>query len=119
MIAVPSGGQTPDSPADVRFGRAMYFVLVDSDTMAYRSIENPGVSAPGGAGIAAAQALADQHVDIVIAHQCGMNAVRVFQCAGIALFQAEPGEVGELVEKYKQGSLQPLTDIHDGYHSGR
>lgn len=118
-IAVPSTGQTLEDPADTRFGRARYFILIDSDTMDHQAVENPGASAQGGAGIAAAQAVADRQAGAVITHQCGMNAARVFQSAGIELIQAVPGTVGELVQKYNEGALKPLTGIHAGYHSGR
>jgi predicted Fe-Mo cluster-binding NifX family protein len=50
-IAVSSAGAGLDSEIDPRFGRCSHFVIVDSETMEFETIENPNVMAAGGAGI--------------------------------------------------------------------
>ena len=39
-IAVSSEGTSLDSQVDIRFGRAKYFLIVDSETMEVKPIEN-------------------------------------------------------------------------------
>ena len=53
---------TPDMEASVdpRFGRAAYFIVVDSETMRWQAHQNAGVNAAGGAGAQAAQFAAQQ-----------------------------------------------------------
>ena len=58
-IAVTSTGNTLDSQVDPRFGRAAYFLVVDTETMEFECISNDAVSAAGGAGISAAKTVAD------------------------------------------------------------
>ena len=56
-LLVTAQGPTVDSPVDPRFGRARYFILVDSDTgdaVVHDNAQN--LDAPQGAGIQAAQA---------------------------------------------------------------
>ena len=50
-IAITSTGQTLDSQVDPRFGRAAYFIIVDTETMEFETIENQNVNASGGAGV--------------------------------------------------------------------
>ncbi|NQE53522.1 hypothetical protein C5S29_08005, partial [ANME-1 cluster archaeon GoMg3.2] len=40
-----------NAQVDPRFGRCQYFVIVDSETMAFEAMANEAIAAPGGAGI--------------------------------------------------------------------
>jgi predicted Fe-Mo cluster-binding NifX family protein len=54
-IAITTSGFDMDAPADVRFGRARGFLIVDTETGNARYLEDrEGVSAGQGAGIQAA-----------------------------------------------------------------
>ena len=50
-ICVSSSGADLDSPANPRFGRCNYFVIVDSDTMKFEAVPNEAMTTGGGAGI--------------------------------------------------------------------
>jgi predicted Fe-Mo cluster-binding NifX family protein len=65
-LAVSSAGTTLESNVDPRFGRCPYFIYVDSDTLQFEAVENPGATAGGGAGIATAQAVAAEGAGVVI-----------------------------------------------------
>jgi len=54
-IVITISGNTLDSPFDPRFGRAVAFCLVDTETGAWTVYENPALSASGGAGVQAAK----------------------------------------------------------------
>ena len=51
---------TPDIEAEIdpRFGRAVHFIAVDTETMEWTAHENEGVNVPGGAGTMGAQTMA-------------------------------------------------------------
>jgi len=80
-IAITAVEPALDSELELRFGRAPYFILVDPETMEYEALENPAVSAGGGAGIQAAQTVIDHHAEAVISGNIGPNAMRVLQSA--------------------------------------
>jgi hypothetical protein len=54
-IAVTANGQDLDAPTSPVFGRCPTYILVDVETMQFEAVANPALSAPGGAGIQAAQ----------------------------------------------------------------
>jgi predicted Fe-Mo cluster-binding NifX family protein len=104
-IAVSSTGPDIESRVDPRFGRCQYFVMVDSDTMAPEVLENPNISASGGAGIQSAQVVAEHGAQIVLTGNCGPNAYQTLQAAGIAVVVGVSGTVREAVERYKSGEF--------------
>ncbi len=67
-VAVTSSGKTLDSPVDPRFGRAAYFLIVDTDSLEFEVVDNTdNINAFKGAGIQAAVrvallCIAEQHV---------------------------------------------------------
>jgi predicted Fe-Mo cluster-binding NifX family protein len=95
---------------DPRFGRCRVFTFVDTETMEYHSMANPGASAAGGAGPQAAQFLADQGAEALITGQVGPNAFATLNTLAIKIYEAREGIVKELVAKFKQGSLKEILD---------
>ena len=87
-IAITTDGKDLKSSLDTRFGRCSYFLLVDPDTLECEAAPNPGASAGGGAGIVAAQSLAGLGAGTVITGQCGPNAFRILDAAGLKIMQA-------------------------------
>ena len=85
-VCISSTGNNLDSPIDPRFGRSPFFLIVDKESGQFQAIENPGAGFGGGAGIAAAQIVAEQKVDAVITGNIGPNAFGVLQNAGIKMF---------------------------------
>ncbi len=118
-IAVPSEGKQWNSPVSRSFGRTPYFLVVDTETGAFTVIDNEAAAAQGGAGIKAAQAVVDSGAETVLTFHCGQNAADVLKAAGIRLLRAVPGSVSGLVESWKKGGLQELTEIHAGFHGGQ
>ena len=57
-IAVTSTGANLDNTVDPRFGRCAYFIILETDSMAFESVENPNISLGSGAGIQSAQLIA-------------------------------------------------------------
>ncbi|MGB4503594.1 MAG: NifB/NifX family molybdenum-iron cluster-binding protein [Syntrophaceticus sp.] len=108
-IGVTATGKDLESQMDPRFGRCAYFILVDPDTEKFEVVDNPGISAGGGAGIQAAQAFIKQGVEAVITGHCGPNAFEVLAEGGIKIYQAPEMSVREVLDLYKKGELKEIS----------
>ena len=117
-IAVAASGRDLEAAAEPRFGRCAYFVIVDSETGEFSAIENPGAAAGGGAGIAAAQAVARAGAQVVIAGNYGPNAYQALSAGNIEAYVSPGGTVREVVEAYKAGQLQRVTQSTVPPHFG-
>ncbi len=117
-IAISSSGKTLDSALDPRFGRCACFVIVDPADMSYEAFENRSAAQSGGAGIQAAQFLANKNVSAVITGHVGPNAVHALSAAGIDMFAEQQGTIKEVVERYKSGRLKSITQPTVGSHFG-
>lgn len=102
-IAVSASSPELDSSVDPRFGRCSYFLIVDPETMKFEAVENPYVSASGGAGIQAAQLVAGKGVQAVLTGSCGPNAFQTLKAAGVKVVVGVAGSVSEAVRKYASG----------------
>jgi predicted Fe-Mo cluster-binding NifX family protein len=99
-----------DAEIDPRFGRSAYFLIVDADTLEWRSEANPAVSAAGGAGTNAAQFAATQRADAVVSGEFGPKAADALKAAGIAMYVSGPAAtVRDAVVRVRAGELQPFT----------
>ena len=106
-IAVTSTGKELISDMDPRFGRAKYFVIVDSDTLEYEVAENKqNLHLPQGAGIQAAKTIVDQKVDVLISGSCGPKAFQVLNAGGGSVVTGAQGRVIDAVTQYKSGKLE-------------
>jgi len=104
-IAITSAGRTLDSQVDQLFGRAAYFVIVDTETMDFNVIENDSVAAASGVGISAAKAVVDAGAEAVLTGNCGPNAHRTLNAAGVELYNDVAGTVKEAIESFRSGKL--------------
>jgi predicted Fe-Mo cluster-binding NifX family protein len=117
-IAITASAEGIDCAVDPRFGRAAYFAIVDTETGQCNSIPNEAVSAGGGAGITAAKTVADAGAQAVLTGNCGPNAVRTLQAAGVKIYAGVTGTVKEAIEAFKAGKLNetqgPTVESHFG-----
>ena len=106
-IAISSTGRELDSNLDPRFGRAAYFIILDTETMNFEAVENTqNLNLPQGAGIQAGMTIVDHHVDALITGHCGPKAFRVLQSAGVEIVTGARGKVLEALEEFKRGKLE-------------
>ena len=108
-IAVSAETESLDAQIDPRFGRCQCFVIVDSETMGVEAIPNTSQSAASGAGIQAAQTIANKGVKLVITGRVGPNAYQVLAAAGIEIITGVYGTVRDAVETFKSGQLRDTT----------
>ncbi|RLC27862.1 MAG: dinitrogenase iron-molybdenum cofactor biosynthesis protein [Deltaproteobacteria bacterium] len=109
-IAVTSTGTDLDSEVDPRFGRAPYFLLVDSETLDFEVLDNKeNVNALKGAGIQAAGMVSEKGADVLLTGYCGPNAFKALKAARIGVANNAAGTVRDAVRAYVEGRL-PLAD---------
>ena len=117
-IAVTSQGPTLDADVDPRFGRCPYFVIVDTDTMAFEAIENPNAGLGGGAGIQSGQLMATKEVKFVLTGNCGPNAHETLSAAGVGVITGCAGNVRGVVQQFQAGQLQTSAEPNVATHAG-
>jgi predicted Fe-Mo cluster-binding NifX family protein len=106
-IAASAAGPSLEDPVDPRFGRCSCFLIIDTETLQFEAIENSARNLSGGAGIEAAQRVADKGVTHVLTGRCGPNAERVLSTAGICIVDGCAGTVREAVERFRAESVSP------------
>lgn len=116
-IIVTSSGKGMSDAMDPRFGRAKFFVLVDTDSNEVSAHDNTqNLNAAQGAGIQAAQNAADLGASAVISGNVGPKAFRTLNAAGMKVYLCNSGSVGDAVEKFKAGELQEVSEANvDGH----
>ncbi len=108
-IGITAVSSDLNSLVDSRFGRCSYFLIVDEEGKLLDVISNQGQQARRGAGIAAAQDLADSGVKVVISGNIGPSAYSVLDSAGIKIFQVDYGITADkALEEYKKGKLEEV-----------
>jgi predicted Fe-Mo cluster-binding NifX family protein len=108
IIAVSASGQTLDAQVDPRFGRAAFFVAVDSESGVFQAHENTqNLNAAQGAGIQSAETVSRLGAEVVITGNCGPKAFKTLSAAGVKIVVGAEGTVGSAVEAFKSGSLSP------------
>ena len=116
-LIVPVESKSLDVPVCPSFGRTPLYVSFDTETGNHEFLDNSAATSQGGAGIKAAQMLADHGAKAVITYRCGDNAAQVLNAAKIEMYKAQDGSVSENIEKFKSGKLSLLSEIHPGLHN--
>jgi len=120
-ICVSATSNNLKAQLDPRFGRCLYFIILDPETMQFEAIPNTASGATGGAGIQAAQTMADKNVKVVITGNVGPNAFQALSAAGIEIITGASGTVNTVIEQYKRGELgktdAPTVSEHFGMAS--
>ena len=117
-ICVTATANSLDAQIDPRFGRCSYLVIVDSETMQFEAIPNIAAGATGGAGIQAAQTIANKGVKLLITGNVGPKAFQALSAAGIEIVTGAFGPVRDAVEKFKRGELKKTGAPTVGGHFG-
>lgn len=101
-IAVSAMGASLDSQVSEKFGRAPYFVIVDTDTMKLTPLLNSAESMQGGAGPEAVRQVSAHGVSAVLTGQLGPNAQNALAAAKITAVTGVSGTktVKQAVEEY-------------------
>ena len=111
-LCVSATGREMTSKVDGTFGRARYLLIVDTETLEMEALDNTAADVSQGAGIAAAQLIADKGVNALLTGHVGPKAYTALEGAGIKIYEgASTGDtVREAVNKFKQGSVEKSTE---------
>lgn len=112
-VAVTAQGQDLASMVDLRFGRAKWIIVVDTETDQHQVHDNTvHLSLPQGAGIQTGQNVANLGVDAVITGNAGPNAFRILSAAGLRIFLAADQTIEQAVAALKEGRLQEIQQAN-------
>lgn len=115
-ICITTNGTNLDAQVDSVFGRARYFLLVDSETLEVEAVENvPGAH---GAGVQAAQMMVDKGVGTVLTGNVGPNAFQGLTAAGIQIYIGAKGSARDALKAYEAGTLQTVSGPTSQGHRG-
>ena len=106
-IVITSAGNDLSAAVDSRFGRAINFILYDTDAGTFTVHDNrQNLNAMQGAGIQAAQNVADLGADAVISGHVGPKAFAVLQKAGIEMYTGATGTIQDAIDAFANGTLK-------------
>jgi len=103
-ICITAEGENLEADVDPKFGRARYFLIVNPETMDFEAIDNTHADLAHGAGIQTAQFIASKGVGTLFTGDCGPNAQRVLQSAGITVITGVSGKIKDVIQKYRDES---------------
>lgn len=110
LIAVTAKSADPNSEIEPRFGRAPYFQIIDTESDEVKVVENTrNVNAMQGAGIQAAESLANNKADVLLTGHCGPKAFHTLNAAGIKIVIGVDGTVKEAIERFKNNEYEYTT----------
>lgn len=96
-----------NSSVDERFGRAPFFIIVDSDTKEFEIIENEAKDEATGAGLKAVKNLLKYEIDTIIAGEIGPKAGELIYDLEIPTFKFKDLEkVDEIVNAFNENTLE-------------
>ena len=108
-IAITAQGEKVSSEIDLRFGRAKWLIVVDTETGDFEAHDNVvNLNAVQGAGIQTGQNIANLGVEAVITGNVGPNAFKTLNAADVKIFLAEKKTVQEAIDSFKAGNLEEV-----------
>ena len=106
-VAITSQGVGAESEIDPRFGRAKFFIVVDTETNEMSVATNDqNLNAAQGAGIQAGKTVVGLGAEAVITGHVGPKAFATLHAGGIAIHSGATGTVAEALEQFKAGTLK-------------
>ncbi|MFW8601163.1 NifB/NifX family molybdenum-iron cluster-binding protein [Desulfobacterota bacterium M19] len=110
-LCVTANGSNLESLTNTAFGRAPWLIFVDTESMALQAMENSAANASQGAGIGAAQLVADNGAAAVLTGRVGPKAEEVLQAAGIKIYEGlSETSVKSAVQQFNQGNFSTNTN---------
>lgn len=107
MVCITAQGATPEAKVEERFGRAPYFLFMDSETGSFEAVANPFANGAGGVGPKAAQLIIDRKAGVLISGMLGGNAKAVLDAAAIAQFTYRSADtVRDAFEAYRNNTIE-------------
>jgi len=110
-IVITANGKTLDDQVDPRFGRAAFFLVVDTETGSFEAHDNvQNLNAVQGAGIQAARQVVQLGAGAVLTGHVGPKAFAALHAAGVKIYAGAAGTVREAIDEYKAGQLAETNE---------
>lgn len=115
-VCVTAAGQDWSASTQPNFGRAAYFLFIDTASETIEAVKNqPGAH---GAGVQAAQTVAENGARVLITGSVGPNAFQGLTLAGIDVYTGAAGTVREAFDAHRRGELQKAAAATSRPHQG-
>lgn len=119
-IAISSAGKSLDSPFEPRFGRVPGFVLFDTESGEVIYIDNTAnMDREKGAGIKAAQAVAEHGAEVLLTGKVGSKAMQVLEKKAIRLAEGKGQTVREALTDFGIDLSKAPSADREGRQEGR
>jgi predicted Fe-Mo cluster-binding NifX family protein len=107
-IVISSTGRDVESNIDLKFGRAPFFLIVDTKTNEEKVVVNEARDRSSGVGVIVGNIVAKEEIDAVITTEIGPLAYDTFEQCGIRIYQAE-GKIKDAIQQFIKGKLPELA----------
>lgn len=116
IICLTTTGRDLSAAMDSSFGRTAYFLFVHEDGLLIDTVENQ--PSAHGAGVQAAQIVAEHKANVLITAHVGPNACSGLNAAGVEIYTGAAGTGQEALDAYHAGTLKCTTAPTHGAHGG-
>ena len=112
-IAITAQDKELSSEVDLRFGRARWLIVLDTETGDYKAHDNVlNLNAIQGAGIQTGKNIANLGVEAVITGNVGPNAFKTLNAANVTIFLSKTQTVKDAVASFKAGGLEQVKQAN-------
>ena len=95
---------------DRKFGRALFFAIADTENMNVNFVANPARLEAGGAGVMAAQSIAEREVEGVVSGNFGPKAFNGLKSANLKMFSVNGGTIKDVLDDFNSGKLTEIIE---------
>ena len=106
-IVISAAGRDIESNIDATFGRALFFLIMDTATKKIKVIENKARDRQNGVGITAVNTVENEGIDAVITADIGPLAFETFKLSGVKIYKAE-GKIKDAIRLFEEGKLSEI-----------
>ena len=116
-VAVTSQGNDLSSEIDLRFGRAKWLIVVDTETGDFQAHDNEvNLNASQGAGIQTGRNVVNLDAEAVITGNVGPKAFRTLAAAKVKIFLAKNQTVQQAIDSFESGELNEVSQANVESH---
>ena len=103
-IVITSTNNSLDASLDLRFGRAAWFCLYNTETKETNFIQNEYINSAGGAGTKAAELMVSKNVEKVISGDFGPKAKNMLEKFNIQMIilQNDNQSIQEIISQFQK-----------------
>ena len=116
-IVISATGRDKESNINATFGRAPFFLIVDTKTKEEKVIENKARDRPNGVGITVGNIVAGEEIDAAITNDIGPYAFEIIERCGIKVYQAK-GRIKDALQLFEEGKLSEITNATKQKYAG-